>query len=247
MVKKLIRCTECNAVIPEPEAYQESFLLPGVEWSPHDRIRQNRFFHSHKDHKKEMLRVIPGTYVSAVQSLGGLGTGYFKATNGARTYLIRRSKKSFETAALYEPMPGSMRLRNESLSIQEEDLRRQISGDAADELAPEKVDRFIEAFREQVKAIAPQKAAQELEVTEGEDSLVAYGTLKRPAWEKVMARCRPDFQNREIAAVRKFILENNGSGDVLALRIQRKISFRSSAKELQKEKGARGKHVAAGI
>ncbi len=215
MVEKLIHCVECNVVMPDPDGHKDSSLLPGVEWSSHDRMRQNRFFHSHKDHRKEVLRVIPETYLSESQSAGGLGTSYFNTTNGTRRYLIRRIKRSFEEGALYEIVPGRLRVRNETLSIQEEDLRRQISSDAADLLSPEKVDKFIEAFRERVKTIPLQNAREELEIAEGENSLTVYGTMKKPAWENVLARCRPDFQNQEIAAIRKFIVENSEPVDVL--------------------------------
>ncbi len=248
MIQKLIRCIECNEVIPDMEDYEESAFLPGVEWSSEAQMRQNRFFHSHKEHRREELRVIPETHVYSRQTVGGLGTSFFKASNGKRKFLIRRTKSGFDQAARYEILSGGMRLRNESLKIQEEDLRRQIFADCGGRpLTQEKVERFIEVFREGVKTIVPGKALTDLEIAEGEDSLVAYGTLKKSAWKKILTRCRPDFEEGEMTALRKFILENNEPDDVLALRIQRKISFVPSHKETRRVKAARVRDAEAGV
>jgi hypothetical protein len=248
MIEKLIRCVKCNAVTTDPESGQKSSFLAGIEWSPDDRIRQNRFFHSHKEHKKEELRVIPESHVSVQQTPGGLGTSYFKTTNGSRKFLIRRTKVDFDDPARYELLSGRMRVRNQSLSIQEEDLRRQISAETADSpLRPATIDKFIEVFREGVNTIPPQKAVEALDIVEGEEPLVAYGTLKKAAWEKILTKCRPDVNDDEIAWIRRFISENGEPDNVLALRIQRKISFRAAGADSRKEKAVGVKNAEAGL
>lgn len=61
-------------------------------------------------------------------------------------------------------------------------------------------------------------------IEEGETSLQAYGSLKESVWERILDRCRWDFNESEMAEIRRFIDENRDPPDVLSLQILRRIS-----------------------
>ncbi len=234
MIKKLIRCAQCNEVILHPEGLTDEgdLGLPGVEWSQEDLIRRKRFFESHKEHKVEELRVDPRSWVSESLNPGGRKISYFQTCNGRRKLLVRRTKPGLDQGAIYEIIPGKMRILNHSLTIQEEDLRKQIScSNGHTPLAKDKIEAFIKAFKEEVRSIPLEKVMKEMGMTqEGETSLSAYGSLKRDRWAKILKRCQKDFQQSEMGRIKEFIRKNNQPNDVLALCIDRRISILPSSK-----------------
>ena len=92
-----------------------------------------------------------------------------------------------------------------------------------------KMEKFIEAFRDETAGISPEGFEREAEsIEEGETSLIAYGSLKDIHWERILARCGRFFKESEVKLVRKFIEENRVPPDVLSIQIQRRISVISS-------------------
>ncbi len=227
MIKSLIRCIPCNAVIPDLAGlseYKKSFL-PGVECSPEDLDRQRDFSQFHHGHQKEKLHLIPDSHFAAGDEPGGMKVSFFEAGNGRERFLIRRTKPGLGHPAVYEIVRGRLRVHTQSLNIQEEDLRKQISlGNGYAPLTQDKVEKFIKVFREEIKTIPPEKARQELEIEEGNDSPLAFGTLKQVRWDHILQRCKEDFGDDDLVKIRKFIDLNNGPDDVLALRVEQKIS-----------------------
>jgi len=230
MVKKLIRCTQCNRIIPGLEAFGdfgEPSSLPGVEWSSEDLQEQKEFFSHHYGHPLEELSVDPETYVSDKPSFEPMKVAYFEATNGEEKFLIRRLRERLDRPASYELIPGRIQVSEVSLEIQEKDLLRQISHQNGSlPLPPEKIKKFVDAFRDEVKKIPPEKFAEEMEmVQQGETPLLAFGSLSEAHWERILQRCERDFEPSELEWIEKFIRENQQPGDVLALQIKRKVSI----------------------
>jgi hypothetical protein len=117
-------------------------------------------------------------------------------------------------------------MSNVSLRIQEYDLRKQIAAEKEFSLLlKRKMQKFIEAFRDETAAISREDFEGEAEtIEEGETSLIAYGTLKDSHWERILNRCGRYFKESELKVIRRFIDENRNPLDVLSIQIQRRIS-----------------------
>ena len=236
MVEKLIRCTRCNQVIPQYGAFGDfgaSPVLPGVEWASDDLDEQKEFLDTHRNHPLEELLIDRETYVSDRPAFEPCHAAYVEASNGKDRFLIKRKKERFDLPASYEIIPGQMRVSHVSLEIQEEELRQQITWlNGSLPLPAEKVGRFIEAFREEVKDISPENWREEMDMTlPGESSLLSYGSFRQSRWEKVLHRCEEDFKDSELELITRFIDEHRQPGDILDLKIRRNISISSPAAE----------------
>ena len=181
---------------------------------------------AHSGHPLEEHIIEEGSWVSERPAYEPLGVTYYLASNGERRFLIRRTKAALDQPASYEIIPGKLKISNVSLGIQEVDLRRQIVAEEEFSLLlKRKMEKFIEAFREEMSGISPEDLEEEAEAVEdGETSLYAYGSLRRYRWERILNRCDRYFKDSELKAIWKFIDENCNPPDVLSIRIERRIS-----------------------
>jgi len=234
MIKKLIRCKACNRVIPNYEGSElaRAQSLPGVEWSNADLAKAKEFLRTHLGHPLEELIVEGGYSISEKPYYEPLRVTYFFAGNAERKFLIQRTKTALDEPASYEIIPGRLKISNASLKIQEEDLWKQIGVEKGFSLLlKKKMERFIQAFREETAGLSPEKFEEEAETIEdGETPLFSYGSLKESSWARILDRCRQDFDESERKAIRKFIDENRNPPDVLSIRIQRRLSVISLVK-----------------
>ncbi|MDH4268324.1 MAG: hypothetical protein OEW45_22080 [Deltaproteobacteria bacterium] len=228
MIKELIRCTACNQVIPNYGGFElgRADTLPGVEWNNADLARVKDFLTAHRGHPMEKLFIKTDSCISEKPSYELMRVTYFFAESAERKFLVRRTKTALDQPAFYEIFPGRLQIFNKSLKIQEDDLGKQIAADKELSLVPkEKVQRFIQAFREEVASISLEALGEVAEsIEEGETPLQAYGSLKESVWERILDRCRWDFKESELAEIRRFIDENREPPDVLSLQILRRIS-----------------------
>ncbi len=230
MITKLIRCTKCNQLAPHcgnSGHFDESSLLPGVEWSTEDLENQREFFDYHREHPMEELHADLNSYVCDKARIGSMKVSYFEASNGQQRFLVKRTKEGLGRPAFYQLVPGRLRVSNVSLKIQEDALRNQISmKNGSGSLTEEKIHKFIRTLQEEVAKIPPEKLAGEVELThEGETPLLAYGMLKEAHWKNVLRRCSKDFRKGELKMIKQFIQENRQPEDVLSLLIKREISI----------------------
>jgi hypothetical protein len=230
VVQKLLRCTQCNQVIPQFDPFLdfgESSSLPGVEWSSGDLDEQKEFFKRHLGHQLEELSIDPETFISDKPAYELMKVSYVEASNGQQRFLIKRSRESLNQPVSYELIPGKIQVADVSLEIQEADLRRQISWlNGSFPLSGEKVNKFIQAFREEVKSISPESLHEELESTlPGETPLLTYGSFSEDRWKKVLHRCENAFEPPELELVEGFIRDNRQPGEVLGLKIRKAVSF----------------------
>jgi len=228
MVEKLIRCIRCNKVIPKFGSFgdfAEDSLLPGVEWSSEDQDEQKEFFRLHEGHLLEELFIDGRTFFSDKPCFEIMKTAYVEASNGKQRFLIRRTRDSLVRPTSYELIPGKMQVAGLSLEIQEDQILKEISRmNGSFPLRPEKVQKFLDAFREEVKSIPADSLSDEFETTlPGETPSLTYGNLSENRWEGVLRRCGDVFCPSELELVEKFIRENRQPGNVLDLLIKKTI------------------------
>jgi hypothetical protein len=197
-----------------------------VEWSNLDLAGAKEFLRAHSGHPLEELSVEEETWVSEKPCWDPLRVSYFLADNAGRKFLIRRGKPALDQPASYEILPGELRISNVSSKIQEEDLRKQIAAEKAfSPLLKERMERFIQVFRDEVARISPGRIEEETEeMEEGESSLSAYRGLTDARWDRVLNRCRLYFDEIELKVIRRFTDEHRRPPDVLSVQVDRRIS-----------------------
>jgi hypothetical protein len=236
MVEKLIRCIQCNKVIPQYDSWGDfgaTTALPGVEWASDDLDEQKEFWESHRQHPLEELFLDRETYVSDRPAFEPCRVAYVEASNGKERFLIKRIKEGYDRPAFYEIIPGKIRVADVSLEIQEDELLQQINWlNGSFPLPAEKVGKFIKAFRDEVKELSPENWREEMEMTSpGESSLLSYGSFRESHWEKVLHRCEGNFKDSELELISRFIQEHRQPGDILDLRVRKNVSIASPAVE----------------
>jgi len=96
------------------------------------------------------------------------------------------------------------------LKIQEYELRKQIDSEKEFSLLlKRKMEKFIEAFRDEMAGISAEDFEREAEgIEEGETPLNVYGSLKEFRWATIMKKCGRFFKEFELKLARRFIEEN---------------------------------------
>jgi hypothetical protein len=226
--KKLIRCSACNQVIADHDGYELTRVksLDGVEWSDADLAGAKEFLRVHSGHPLEELSIEEETWVSEKPCGDPAGVSYYLAGNPRGKFWVQRKKPALDQPAVYEIVPGRLRMENVSLKIQEEDLRRQIAAEQGfSPLLKERMERFIQVLRDEVAGISPERFEEEAEdMEEGESSLSAYGGLSDSRWARILNRCRLYFDESELKAIHRFTDENRHPPDVLSVQVDRRIS-----------------------
>jgi hypothetical protein len=229
MIKSLIYCQACNQAIPNYQGYDLSpdKSLPGVEWSDADLAGAKEFLCTHLGHKLEELLIEEDSWVSEKPSHEPLRASYCYAGNAGKRFLVRRTKSALNQSASYEIVPGSLEISNVSLKIQENDLRGQIAADKGlSPLLKERMERFLQVFRDEIAKISPDKIEEEIgEIDDEEGSTLLYAGLNGSRWKKILSRCRLYFDNNDLKALRGFIEENRNPPEVLSVQIERRISI----------------------
>jgi hypothetical protein len=230
MVERLIRCIQCNRVLPQPQVlgdFHESFPLPGVEWSDEDFVNRKEFDRCHGSHRQEELMADIETLFSEKPAYEPVKVSYFEATNGRQRFAIKRTKEGLDRPAFYEIVPGQMEIANISVEIQDTDIRKQISAEMDPTvLSEEKAQKFIAVLKEEAGRILPHNLQEAIEaIHDGDSSMLAFATLKEMRWEEILDRCAREFEPSELAHLREFIRNNRQPGDVLSLLIQRQMSI----------------------
>ena len=230
MVEKLIRCRQCNQVMPVDRFFSNfppSASLPGVVWSDEDTDLLREFAFAHGNHPQEELRIDPETIFSEKPGIEPVKISYCEASNGSQKFLIKRTKPGLEYPARYEILPGQMEISPVAIQIQEADIRRQISADQTPPfLSPERISEFLATLSEEVSAIPPHRFLETAAATaEGDSPRFIYAALSQDRWEKILGKCARNFQPAEMGRIRDFIRNHGAAGEVLSVVICRRISF----------------------
>lgn len=230
MVEKLLRCSQCNQVIPiygEFIEMDDNAHLPGVIWADDDRKIKEEFFRNHNGHVLEELTVDFDTYVSDKPSFELIKVSYFEATNGRERFLIKRSRERFDQPAHYEIIPGKLKISNVACEILEGELRSQLSRlNGSCQLAKEEINSLIKALQEELRNISPEEFFQEIEIVEEIDTpLTLLGTFKDKHWQNIVQRLQNCLPQDAFMRILDFLEKNRLLKEIAPLFIQREMSF----------------------
>lgn len=233
MVKKLLRCPQCNQVIPLYGDFieiEDNVHLPGIVWADDDLKIKEEFSRNHNGHALEELRVDYDTYISDKPSFELIKVSYFEATNGRERFLIKRNRERLDRPAHYEIIPGKLKLSNVAYEILEDEVREQIGSlNGSSKLAEEEINSLIKALQEELKNISPEELFQELEIVEEDDNpLNLLATFKDKNWQNIIQRLQSYLSPQQSKHILDFLEKNRLLKEITPLFIQREMSFLNS-------------------
>ncbi len=230
MVEKLLRCIQCNQVIPLYGEFIDANAnahLPGVVWGDDDLKLKEEFFLIHNEHPLEELTVDFDTYISDKPTFELIKVSYFEATNGQERFLVKRSRERFDQSAHYEIIPGKLKISNVACEILEEELRGQIGNlNGSSQLTDEEVNYLIKALQEEFKNISPEELFQEIEIVEEvQTPLTLLATFKEKHWQNIIQRLQNYLRQQEFRRILDFLEKNRLLKENAPLFIQMEMSF----------------------
>lgn len=233
MVKKLLRCRQCNQVIPLYGDFieiEDNVHLPGIVWADDDLKIKEEFSLNHNGHALEELSVDYDTYISDKPSFELIKVSYFEATNGRERFLIKRNRERLDRPAHYEIIPGKLKLSNVAYEILEDEVREQIGSlNESSKLAEEEINSLIKALQEELKNISPEELFQELEIVEEDDNpLNLLATFKDKNWQNIIQRLQSYLSPQQSKHILDFLEKNRLLKEITPLFIQREMSFLNS-------------------
>jgi hypothetical protein len=228
MIGKLIRCTECNAIIN----MTEGDFYPSYTWNNEGELKEiamddrKAFRQKHKGHKTEKLTPLTPP-ISDKPYTEPLKTCYFEATSGNERFLIKRWRSKIDEPFAYEIIEGSIEIKNGRVRAQTAAIKQQMKMENNSFISETKLNCFIQAVRKEVEQLDPE----DLEVSaEGETPLVCYYHLENECVNRILTRCRDKFTQREINKLRDFINRHNEYDDVMTVESKKEFTIKKNAK-----------------
>ena len=226
--KRFIRCRKCD-VVHHVTAFDKApvYLLSACGSSETAANDWQDFMTWHAGHRLDPLEATGKSFFPDGASSDPMATGYIEATNGNETVLLRRVRASIQESLRYELVPGRLVLRESTLDIQENSLRKEMKlhflWAPAQPLSDEKIDLFVKLYREVVSDIDPQTVrGRQDSVT---DDAIAYGPLNAPAQSALLQKCHGYFTPDELAALSRFIVSHGDVDNVLAIVVRRAMAI----------------------
>jgi hypothetical protein len=231
---KFLWCRKCDAVHHvtswdrAPQYSYNNYIDGELDEIPADDWRA--FMKQHEGHRLEPLKAVGEKYFCEGSMSDPMGVAYIKVTNGHDHLLLRQSRKSIAEPLSFELTRGRLIDQGMTVCIQDREIKKEMrhhlnwQGDAFEE---QKIDLFIQLFRDVVTGIEPEG----IEVAEfcPEDSNVTFGLLQADLIELLITKCAPYFQPRELDDIRRFIDSHREPWDVLALVMRRQLKVEESA------------------
>jgi hypothetical protein len=229
MIGKLIRCTECNAIIN----MTEGDFYPSYAWNNDGELKEiamddrKAFRQKHKGHKTEKLTPLTPP-ISDKPYIEPLKTCYFEATNGTERFLIKRWRSKIDEPLAYEIIEGSIAIKNGRVRAQTTAIKKQLQAENNLSISERKVNYFIQAVRTEVEQLDPDTLTIS---AEGETPLASYYQLGSTCVERILARCRDTFTQRELNKLRDFINQHNEYDDVMTVISKKEFAIKPSVQK----------------
>lgn len=210
-------CDEVHHVSPFDRAPTYALIAGEAREMPADDWRD--FMERHAGHKLEPLRGIGERYLPREASLDPMSIGYLEVTNGHETFLLRRSRASIEEPLRYQLIRGRMVNAGTTIEVQENAIRKEMkfhfSWEPAESLNDQKIDLFIELYKEVVRALTPS----EIRISEDSysDPAVSYGFVDSKVLAQLMTKCAASFLPLEMEGLRRFVDSHREGSDVMTL------------------------------
>jgi hypothetical protein len=228
---RFIWCRNCDAVhhiTSCDRAPQYVYVNDEVEEIPGDDWRA--FMKQHEGHRLEPLKASSEKHFCQSSMSDPMGVAYIAVTNGRDHLLLRQSRANVAEPLSFEVTRGRLVDEGLTVCIQDSEIKKEMRCHFkwyADAFDDQKIDLFVQLFRDVVTVIEPET----IEVADfcSEDDNVTFGLLPADVIELLIAKCSPYFQPRELDDIRRFIDSHREPCDVLALVMRRQLKIEQSA------------------
>ncbi len=221
-------CDEVHRVSPFDRAPTYALIAGEAREMPADDWRD--FMERHGGHKLEPLRGVGERHLAAQASFDPMRVGYVEVTNGHETFLLRSSRASIEEPLRYQLIRGRIVDAGTTIEVQESAIRKEMkyhfSWEPAEPLDDQKIDLFIELFKEVVRGL--NSCEIRISETSWSDPAVSYGFVGSEALTQLMAKCASSFLPREIEGLRRFIDSHREGSDVMTLVLRSRYAIEES-------------------
>jgi hypothetical protein len=224
---KFILCRNCDAihhVTHFDKAPRFSVIGGEVQESPVDDWRV--FVTAHAGHLLEPLEATGERYHPGGSALDPMGVSYIEVTNGNARMLLKRTRTTIDEPVQFHRVPGRLADHGATLEIQESEIKNEMKHHFS--WAPltfddQKINRFVELFKEVVKDINPRSVrASENSHT---DDNISYAMLEDYMIQALLSKCAMSFVPAELAFIERFVETHRSSSDVMALVLRRQVTI----------------------
>jgi hypothetical protein len=221
---KFILCRNCGAVHHVTDFDRApNYFAGAAEGSPADDWRA--FMNRHAGHTLEALKAIGDTYLPDGSLADPMAVAYIEVTNGHRSFLLRRSRRSIGEPVRFERIEGRFGEPVVVAEIQEREIRKELklrfSWAPGHRLNDEKIDVFIALFREAAGHV-DARGLTEVEPSYADDN-ISYAALAEPIKDSLIEGCARYFPPAEIEALRRFVDGHCSGSDVMTLLLRRRV------------------------
>ncbi len=232
-MNQLIRCVNCDEIFLKtpfdewPE--YESFSNPPLEpFRSIERDDFQDFLKSHRGHRLEELQIIDDSLVSEKAYSEPVKIAYFKATNGKKTFVIKRFREKIAEPLKYQFIAGDYSLKCIGIEIQHKEIEKQLGVEFRRTPIPQsKITAFLKLYRRVVEITDIKNLERVTE--ESPNPLEAYYKLDDAGLAYLLRNCRNIFKGQEYLDIEEFIYRHKDDS-VLLLKATYKIQVSEKAK-----------------
>ncbi len=241
MQSRLLRCVECDEIINMTEhdfSVEYYYDEENERFIEHPKDDRKSFITGHRGHDIEELRVNKATYVSDRPYSEPLKTGYFEATNGRETFVIKKYRDTIESPITYELINGHIEIVSVELKIQNEEIRRQIRTEISPPISEDKITRLMWVMQRVVSQLNANILLHDS--LESDNPLISYCKLDNRSLEDMIELGKDIFEKEEFKKIRDFIYANSGHDGVMAPLVKRQFAIKNfcqTGKRVQVKQG----------
>jgi hypothetical protein len=228
---KFIWCRNCDAVhhvTSCDKAPLYGYIGRELEEMPADDWRA--FMKRHEGHRIEPLEAVGEKYFCQGSVSDPMSVAYIEVTNGHDHLLLCQTRKSIYEPLSFELTPGRLIDQGVTVCIQDNEIKKEMRYHfnwSAEPFEDQKIDLFVQLFRDVVMGIEPE--AIEVAGFSSEDDNVSFGLLQADVIELLMNKFASCFQPRELEDIRRFIDSHREPCDVLAFIMRRQLKVEQCA------------------
>ena len=217
----ILLCSQCNELF-RPTRYdldtafcfdRKIGVVTEIEISDsHD------FMMTHRRHDVIELHILDDSFCSHVPYSEPIREDYFQATDGLKTYTIRRWREHISMPLKYEMADVFIRHYEPTYRAQTAELRKQmLADDDALRLGQDKISEFGDSYDNFISHIKQEDIVEC--GTSMDEPMIYFARLHHREMEKFLTEYCPDFTDEELGRLRMFIRANSEYNDVMNIQV----------------------------
>jgi hypothetical protein len=223
---KYIWCRNCNEIHHvTPFDRAPLYASTGAEQAELSVDDWRMFMNRHAGHKLEGLRRTEEAAVFESFS-DPMSEKQVAVTNGQAHFVLRSFRTRIDQPLGFELTRGRFEILGVIIEAQEKEIRKELRKHfpwPADRPSDEKIDLFVALFADLVSGVKIENLR-----APGLDNSIEYGCLEAGLFRTLLANCAPHFTAAELAALGRFVEEQQDLDGVLAVRVKCRYCLKRS-------------------